>query len=122
MLMCRKHAMTRGLLWCTKAVERSATLVPSSSGGADGFRASEVEHSVEDGDGDPGFDLLGRPGVRAQGVADDALVSTSLLTQSIGEGFYKQLCAEEGFESSLVLVAVRCRFSWDTECEAGGER
>jgi hypothetical protein len=47
---------------------------------------------------------------------------TSLLTQSIGEGFYKQLCAEEGFESSLVLVAVRCRFSWDTECEAGGER
>jgi hypothetical protein len=32
------------------------------------------------------------------------------------------LCAEEGFESSLVLVAVRCRFSWDTECEAGGER
>ena len=52
----------------------------------------------------------------------ESLMPTSLLTQSIGEGFYKQLCAEEGFESSLVLVAVRCRFSWDTECEAGGER
>ena len=28
---------------------------------ADGLRASEVEHAVEDGDGDPGFDLLRRP-------------------------------------------------------------
>jgi len=26
----------------------------------------------------------------------EPLVDTSLLTQSIGEGFYKQLCAEEG--------------------------
>jgi len=37
---------------------------------------SEVEHAVEDGDGDPGFDLLGRSAMGAQGVADDALVST----------------------------------------------
>ncbi len=61
-----------------------------------------------------------RPSCQAEGSR--AGERTSLLTQSIGEGFYKQLCAEEGFESSLVLVAVRCRFSWDTECEAGGER
>lgn len=28
--------------------------------------------------------------------APEAVQATSLLTQSIGEGFYKQLCAEEG--------------------------
>jgi hypothetical protein len=26
----------------------------------------------------------------------ERVLATSLLTQSIGEGFYKQLCAEEG--------------------------
>jgi hypothetical protein len=50
-------------------------LVSCSSGGADGFRASEVEHAVEDADGNPGFDLLRWPTMRAQGVSNDALVS-----------------------------------------------
>src|SRR3954465_11759256 len=45
------------------------------SGGADGVRASEAEHAVECLDGDLGFDLLGRPGLGAQGVADHTLVS-----------------------------------------------
>src|SRR5690349_18796990 len=45
------------------------------SGGADGVRASKAQHAVERLDGDLGFDLLGRPGQGAQGVADHALVS-----------------------------------------------
>src|SRR5947209_8309490 len=45
------------------------------SGGADGVRASEAHHAVERLDGDLGFDLLGRPGLGAQGVADHTLVS-----------------------------------------------
>src|SRR3954463_13013382 len=45
------------------------------SRGADGVRASKAHHAVERLDGDLGFDLLGRPGLGAQGVADHALVS-----------------------------------------------
>jgi len=47
---------------------------------------------------------------------------TSLLTQSIGEGRDKQVRAEEGSWVSPVIASVRCRFSWDTERDAGGER
>src|SRR4051794_24382754 len=56
--------------------DRSPPAFLSLSGGADGVRASKAEHSVERLDGDLGFDLLGRPGLGAQGVADHALVST----------------------------------------------
>src|SRR3954467_13923290 len=45
------------------------------SGGADGVRASEAHHAVERLDRDLGFDLLGRPGLGAQRVADHTLVS-----------------------------------------------
>src|SRR3954471_6619263 len=45
------------------------------SGGADGVRASKTHHAVERLDRDLDFDLLGRPGLGAQGVADHPLVS-----------------------------------------------
>src|SRR4051812_13146808 len=45
------------------------------SGSADGVRASKAHHVVERLDGDLGFDLLGRPGLGAQRVADHAFKS-----------------------------------------------
>src|SRR3954454_6700967 len=71
------------MLWCMEARKRSAALVLGSSGGADGLRTSEVEHAVEDADGDAGFGLLRRPAVGAQGVSNDALVSAH---RSLGTG------------------------------------
>src|SRR3954451_19054155 len=45
------------------------------SRGADGVRASKAHHAVERLDRDLGFDLLGRPGLGVQGVADHAFKS-----------------------------------------------
>src|SRR5690349_20610457 len=47
-------------------------LVSRLSGGADGIRA--VEHAVKNVDGKPGFNLLRRPPMGTQSVADDALI------------------------------------------------
>src|SRR3954470_15174776 len=61
------------------------SISPAMTSTRSGTTPSHPEHQIarlfcgnpfKDGDGDPGFDLLGRAGVRAQGVADDALVST----------------------------------------------
>jgi hypothetical protein len=38
-----------------------------------------------------------KPSVESGMTVDEVARATSLLTQSIGEGFYKQLCAEEGY-------------------------
>src|SRR3954467_3989801 len=45
------------------------------SGGADGVRASKTHHAVERLDRDLDFDLLGRPSLGAQGVADHTFKS-----------------------------------------------
>jgi hypothetical protein len=55
---------------------RISSLVRRFSSATEGLPASEIEHAVEDIDGDAGFDLLGRSTMGAQGVADDVLVST----------------------------------------------
>ena len=44
----------------------------------DGFRASQIVHSVQNMDGDRDFGSSGLLGVRSKGVADDTLVSTNL--------------------------------------------
>ena len=51
---------------------------PGRSSDADGLRASEAEHTVEDIDGDGHLGGLSFVGVGTQGIADDLLVSTDL--------------------------------------------
>ena len=48
------------------------------SGNADGIRASEIEHAIENLDGDGDLSGLGLVGVEAQAIADDALPTPDL--------------------------------------------
>src|SRR6476620_11988842 len=81
-LYSERHGLKAGTLgsWNSRLKAQAADAPASSAGPEATFLAVHVAE----------------PTVSVPEPRDEGIELTSLLTQSIGEGFYKQLCAEEG--------------------------